>query len=75
MCIYYCINFIYSEKENNWEPTIALGSIKKIKEEIASLNQQWSKVKDRVHIFVLTGVSHTECKYLHLFIIFYINYC
>lgn len=56
-------NFNYSEKENNWEPTLALGSIQKVREEIVSLNQQWSKVKDRVYTFVQTGFSHTECKY------------
>ncbi|VVC24874.1 Hypothetical protein CINCED_3A020642 [Cinara cedri] len=48
------------EKENNWEPTIALGAIKTIRGEITSLNHQWSKIKDRVHTFVLTGVSHSE---------------
>lgn len=49
-----------TDKENNWEPTLALGSIQKVREEIVSLNQQWSKVKDRVYAFVQTGISHTE---------------
>lgn len=71
---YYSINFIYSEEENKWEPTIALGSIKKVREEITSFNQQLSKVKDRVYTFVLTGVSHTECKYLYLFSAFQEKY-
>jgi len=53
-----------SEKEDNWQPTIALGTIKKVREEIVSLNQQWSKVKDRIYIFLQTGASHTECKYI-----------
>jgi len=47
-----------TDKENNWEPTLALGSIQKVREEIVSLNQQWSKVKDRVYAFVQTGISH-----------------
>lgn len=49
-----------NEKENDWQPTLALGSIQKVREEIVNLNQQWSKVKDRVYIFIQTGVSHTE---------------
>ncbi|XP_025195019.1 MICOS complex subunit Mic27 [Melanaphis sacchari] len=49
-----------TEKEIDWQPTIALGSIQKVREEIVNLNQQWSKVKDRVYIFIQTGVSHTE---------------
>ncbi|KAL4097976.1 hypothetical protein QTP88_022654 [Uroleucon formosanum] len=48
------------EKEDDWQPTVALGSIQKVREEIVSLNQQWSKVKDRIHIFVQIGASHTE---------------
>jgi hypothetical protein len=48
------------EKEDNWKSTIALGSIQKVREEIVSLNQQWSKIKDRVYIFIQTGASHTE---------------
>lgn len=58
-------NLNYSEKENDWQPTLALGSIQKAREEIVNLNQQWSKVKDRVYIFIQTGVSHTECKYIN----------
>ncbi|NP_001155499.1 apolipoprotein O-like [Acyrthosiphon pisum] len=49
-----------TEKEDNWKPTVALGSIQKVREEIVSLNQRWSKVKDRIYIFLQTGVSHTE---------------
>ncbi|XP_060849170.1 MICOS complex subunit Mic27 [Rhopalosiphum padi] len=48
------------EKENDWQPTLALGSIQKVREEIVNLNQQWSKLKDRVYIFIQTGASHTE---------------
>ncbi|XP_025422417.1 MICOS complex subunit Mic27 isoform X2 [Sipha flava] len=48
------------EKENNWEPTIALGSIQKIRDEIINLNQRWFKVKERVYTFVQTGISHSE---------------
>lgn len=57
-------NLNCSEKEDNWQPTIALSSIQKVREEIVSLNQQWSKVKDRIYIFIQTGASHTECKYI-----------
>jgi len=57
-------NLNCSEKEDNWKSTIALGSIQKVREEIVSLNQQWSKIKDRVYIFIQTGASHTECKYI-----------
>lgn len=62
-------DFIYSEQIDNWEPTLALGPIKKIREEIVNLNQQLFKVKDRVYTFVQTGISHTDCKYLNLPII------
>lgn len=58
--------FVYSEKIDNWEPTIALGPIKKVREEIVNFNQQLFKIKDRVYTFVETGISHTNCKYLNL---------
>jgi len=60
----YDNNLNCSEKEDNWQPTLALSSIQKVREEIVSLNQQWSKVKDRIYIFIQTGASHTECKYI-----------
>lgn len=59
--------FNFSEKENTWEPTIALGSIQKVREEIINFNQQLSQVKDRVYTFIQTGISHSECKYVILF--------
>lgn len=85
MCVYICTiilwinikyvnNLNYSEKENDWQPTLALGSIQKVREEIVNLNQQWSKVKDRVYIFIQTGVSHTECKYIINFFKIIIKY-
>jgi len=53
-----------SEKEN-WEPTIALGPIQKVRDEIKNLNQHVFKIKERVYTFVQTGISHSECKYLN----------
>jgi len=47
------------EKEN-WEPTIALGPIQKVRDEIKNLNQHVFKIKERVYTFVQTGISHSE---------------
>lgn len=48
------------EEENSWEPTFALSSIQKVRDEIVNFNQQLSKVKDRMYTFVQTGINHTE---------------
>jgi len=62
--LYLNNNFNHREKENNWEPTIALGSIQKVRDEIVYFNQQLSQAKERMYRFVQTGISHSECKYL-----------
>ncbi|XP_050545804.1 MICOS complex subunit Mic27-like [Daktulosphaira vitifoliae] len=58
---------IYTEKpteenkkqEDNWEPTFAHNSIKKLCEEVITVNNQLSIVKDRVNTFFQTGYAHT----------------
>lgn len=72
--LYFKNNFNCSENEDDWKPTLALGPIQKVREEIVNINQQWSKVKNRVYVFVQTGISHTECKYLYFIRINTINF-
>ncbi|XP_050421433.1 MICOS complex subunit Mic27 [Adelges cooleyi] len=48
------------EQEDNWKPTIALDTIKKVREEVVNFNTRLSGIRERGSTFFQTGIAHTE---------------